>query len=362
MKILVIHATAGAGHFKAADAVYQRLITRHPSHQSTIVDALDYAPSYFKPLYRGTYTFLISHIPWLWGGIFSFLDWRWVRPLMKAFRRVYNRLNTTQLHRFLMQEQFDYVISTHFMPIEVVAALKRKGMLKSKLISVVTDYDVHQIWLADEVDYYAVATDWTKEKMKQLGVPAEKVFVTGIPTHEKFSVPLDQYQAKKYLGLRPEDFTVLIATGSFGIGPIEEILQRLEGFQAIVICGHNKKLFESLQRYQSDRIKIFGLVDNMDVMMATADVMVTKPGGLSISEALVRHLPLVFFNAIPGQETGNVRVLKNHGIGLSPSSIQGIVDELKKMRTSPQYFQDLRQKTIQLAKPTAAEQIIRLLQ
>jgi processive 1,2-diacylglycerol beta-glucosyltransferase len=360
MKVLVIHATAGAGHFKAAEAIYLSL-RDHTSHQATLADALDYTPAYFKNSYRETYAFLVSHLSWLWGGIFKFLDFRWIRPLLKIFRRCYNVIHTRRLCQFLIKEQFDCVISTHFMPIEVTAALKRQGKIHSTLISVVTDYDVHQIWLADEVNLYAVASDWTKEKMKTMNIPENKIAVTGIPTNEKFAAPLDKKQMKKTLGLNPQEFTVLIATGSFGIGPIEKIIQHLPQLQIMVVCGHNKNLYEKLKPYHADKIKIFGLVNNMEELMSAADAMLTKPGGLSVTEAMVKHLPMIFFNAIPGQETGNVRVLGLYGIGTTPQGIAGIVAELEKMHSSKEYFEDLRAKSTALARVSAAESIARLI-
>ena len=110
------------------------------------------------------------------------------------------------------------------------------------------------------------------------------------------------------MGLQPDLFTVLVATGSFGIGPIEGIIDVLKGFQVIVVCGHNRDLFRKLSGKYCALVKVLGLVDNMHELMAVSDAMVTKPGGLSICEALVSQLPLIFFNAIPGQEIGNIKV------------------------------------------------------
>jgi len=359
MKILFVYASAGAGHMKAAEALY--LASRKsPQYAPTFVDILDYAHPSYKRLYRGSYSFLVSKIPFLWGMFFQLLDVASIQPAVRGLRRFYNHLNGRRFEDYLIQEQFDVIFSTHFMPNEVAAALKRKHKIKSKIICVITDYDVHKIWLAEGIDHYAVACEDTKEKCLSLGVDSRRITVTGIPTDEHFAQGHNIPELKKRLGLYPDVFTVLIATGSFGIGPIEEILGRLEGFQVIVICGHNKELFMRLVHQHSPMIKIFGLVDNMYEMMAVSDCMVTKPGGLSISEALVSQLPMIFFNAIPGQETNNILVLQKYGIGSPTQSVQEIVDILTDLKKSKDQFLTALKKTKALARPSAVKDILSL--
>jgi len=360
MKILVTHASAGAGHFKAAEALYHG-IKKSMDHDVVLVDALDYSSFLFKKFYKGTYFFLISRVPWVWGFFFWLLDISWLQPLARIARRFYNAMNTKKLHRFLEEEQFDYIFMTHFMPTEVAAALKRSGRISSKLITIVTDFDVHKIWLADGIDMYTVASDWTKEKLKSIGIAQERILVSGIPTDEKFSALADISALKKKLGLQEDIFTVLVATGSFGIGPIEEIIHTLKEFQVIVVCGHNESLYQKLSAKHSRLVNVLGLVDNMHELMAASDVMVTKPGGLSISEALVSQLPLIFFNAIPGQETGNIRVLKTYGVGISGCNVDQIGEELKKMKSSRDVFLAALKKTKALARPSAVKEIISLI-
>ncbi len=359
MKILVIYATAGAGHRKAAEAIEQGLKEAHPG-ESILVDSLDYTSPFFKKQYSEGYTLLITLTPWLWGFFFGLLDIPVLRPLVLVFRRLYNGLNAGPLHKYLQKENFDYIISTHFMANEISAALKRQGKITSRIIGVVTDYDVHSIWLAPGIDHYAVASEWTKRKIVSLGIPQEKVSVTGIPTHEKFSQPKNISQLRAKVGLKG-GFTVLVATGSFGIGPIEEIIDSLKDFQVVVICGHNQKLYDRLVSKAGDKVKIFGLVHNMDEMMALSDVMITKPGGLSISEALVTGLPMIFFNAIPGQETNNVKVLKHYGIGISGCTISQMSIELKRLQSSPTDLNEVKKHIRSLARPNAVKDIIALI-
>ena len=313
MKILVIHATAGAGHKKAAEAVFHGLQAKG-GFDARLVDALDYTNPFFKKTYPSSYTFLVTRLPALWGFFFALLDIPWLQPLVRAVRRVYNGFNAGALQEFLVREQFDAVITTQFLSAEVCAYLKREGKIRSKVICVVTDFDVHRIWVNKGIDVYTAACDYTKNKLKALGVPSGNIFATGIPTDAKFSRDPDTAALRKELGLRDGVFTVLIATGSFGMGPIEEIMQLLKNYQLLIVCGHNKDLYGRLKPLAHQNAHILGLVDNMDELMSVADVMVTKPGGLSIAEALVKKLPMIFFSAIPGQEANNIKVLSTYEI------------------------------------------------
>lgn len=362
MKVLVIYATAGAGHRKAAEAVHHALGSVVPDGQAELVDVLDYTSPFYKFLYNRTYTFLVSHMPWLWGFFFRLLEYRWMVPLMQAWRRVYNILNSRRLAEYLVARDFDCIVSTHFFPGEVAGYLKRRGKIRSRIMMVVTDFDVHPIWIAGDVDLYTAASDKTRDKLIQLGVPQDRVVVTGIPTHAQFAQPRNPEDQRLALGLDPKGFTVLLATGSFGIGPMEEVIHQLHGAQVLVVCGHNQELFQRLSLQSRPGVKILGLVNNMHELMAAADVMVTKPGGLSIAEALVSGLPLVFFNAIPGQETNNVRVLHSYGVGVAARTSSDIAAEVRHLQAATASLQSAREASRRLGRPDAAVQIIALAQ
>jgi processive 1,2-diacylglycerol beta-glucosyltransferase len=345
---------------KAAQYIYNGLKNKEGC-QAVCVDALDYTLPYFKKSYEGGYTFLISKAPLVWKYAFALLDIPWLQTPIRFARRIYNRINAGKLHKYLIEEKFDTIISTQFLSTEVASALKRKGKINAQIITVVTDYDVHRIWTASHIDTYAVACDYTRKKMIEIGVDWSKVVVTGIPCDPKFAVTRDIAALKNQLGLKPDIFTVLVATGSFGMGPIEELSDLLkEEFQVIIVSGHNKSLYARMSQKTHPNVKVLGLVDNMHELMAASDVMVTKPGGLSITEALVTQLPLVFFSAIPGQEEGNVRVLSSYNIGFRPKTLPEVVLYLKTLKDSRDKFLTLLKNTKALAKPNAVEDIVKL--
>jgi processive 1,2-diacylglycerol beta-glucosyltransferase len=356
-RILVIHATAGAGHRKAAEAVHHGLLSRGRA-DAVIIDALDYTNSFFRSSYSKGYEFIVAELPTFWSAFFALTDQMWFLPVFRAIRRVYNGINTGRLVAYVKKEQFDRIVVMHFLAAEVCGYLRRTGQIKGKLVVVVTDFDVHKIWLIDGVDEYCVASTYTKERLIAMGVDAQKIFVTGIPLDEKFTQVRDKAATRRKLGLDPDAFTVLVSTSSFGFGPIEELAEYFKSLQVIIICGHNEKLFGRLSAKANSRHKVCRFVDNMEELMASSDVMVTKPGGLSVTEALANHLPLVFFSAIPGQEAGNVRVLAANGIGLSGMPLRDLASEVLGLSASPAAMEDARQKTKALAKPNSVGDII----
>ena len=360
MKILVIHATAGAGHKKAAEAIYHGIKAKTP-FDVRFVDALDYSNPVFKYTYPNFYTCMVSHLPWLWAFVFGLMDAPSLQGIVRFFRRVYNALNARRLHIFLKEEQFDYIICTQFLSAEVSGYLKRTGQIRSRIICVVTDFDVHRIWINQGVDYYTGACDYTREKLIALGVPKERAFVTGIPTDPKFLKEHDARALRRQWGLKEDALTVMIATGSFGFGPIEELVDLLKEHQLIVVCGHNKGLYERLSQRRLGHTRVCGLAGNMDELMSASDIMVTKPGGLSIAESLVKGLVLVFFSAIPGQEMNNVKVLTRFKVGLGQLTLNEIAQAVSRLQASHQELAGQKAHSKAFGKPWAVDDIIRII-
>jgi processive 1,2-diacylglycerol beta-glucosyltransferase len=356
-KILILHATAGAGHRKAAEAIQHGLEKR--GFNPTIIDALELTNPFFKKAYSQGYEFMVGKLPKLWAIFFELTDQKWMQPIFRFGRRIYNGLNTRKLVKFVKEGDFDVIVTTHFLSTEVCGWLKATGQIRSKFVTMVTDFDVHRVWVVGGVDVFLVASDFTKKRLIGLGIDERKIFVTGIPVDEKFIVPRDKNETRRKLGLREDLFTVLLSTSSFGFGPIEELAALLKDLQLIIICGNNATLYERMAAKGNPLHKICKFVGNMEEMMAASDVMITKPGGLSIVEALANHLPLIFFSAIPGQEAGNVRVLAEHGIGLSDKSVPEMAAEIRRLASSPEAIREARERTKALARPDSVAAIIR---
>jgi len=356
MKIGVFYTTVGAGHKVAAEAIYQQL-KQQEDVEVKIADALDFTTSTFSRSYNQGYNFLITKMLWLWRLGFFLLNSPIMLPAIKLFHLLQNVFFARPLRKYLEQEKFDCIVSTHFLPNDVAAYLKRRKKIKARIITSISDYDPERIWLNKGIDIYVVACDLTAKKMIKLGINKDKIIVTGIPTHKTFSIVKDKTIMRKNFSLKPDLFTVLIATGSFGIGPIEKLIEKLSEFQLLIVCGQNKQLYEKLKLSNSEKVKIFSFVKNIDELMAMADIMITKPGGLSISEALVSDLPMIFFSPIPGQESKNIEILRRYGIGQNDFSIDSISATIKSFHEHPDKLQLVKKKISLLARPDAAVKI-----
>lgn len=340
-KVLLVYASAGAGHQKAAEALYQYLKDNHPEFELKIIDLLDYTPALFRLLYSRGYIFLISRLPWLWylfyrisafssnNKIFAYLDYLTASPFVDLLER----------------ETPDAVISTHFLTSSVLTVFKNKNPAqKIKLVSIITDYNLHPLWIGQGVDLYIAACDFVREELSRRKVLTEKIKALGIPAKEKFYRQEDRKRIAAKYGIKDSLFTVLVITGAVGLGPIEEIVQALGGdVQLLVVCGKNKGLYQRLSGNDNKgciRIVPFPLIDYVDELMSVSDAVVTKAGGLTITESLAKKLPMVFFSNIPGLESANARVLSENGCAFDTAGIEEIKQRVFSLKNNPAFYQE----------------------
>lgn len=361
MKILVIYATAGSGHKKAAEAIYNQ-IKATTANEALLIDALDYTNFFFKFSYDRGYTFLITYLPSLWGFFYWLTDNQFFSIFVSFFRNISDFINSGKLFRFLLSQQPEFIISTHFFANQIVSRLKRTSNLNSKLICVITDFTMHSFWLAEGADLFTVATQESKDYLISRGIPQDKIIISGIPVKQQFLEPYDRQKLCKRFNLKPDFFTALIVTGEIAIGPIEQIIHALrDEVQVMVVCGRNRKLYNRLSAQKSDSLKIFGLVDNMYELMSVSDVIITKAGGLTSCESLAKGLPMVFFNLIPGQENRNARLMQSEGAGIIAKDVNHIKEIVLSLKANPQDLRKMREKIKSIARPNAVDDILRLL-
>ena len=358
MKVFIIHASVGAGHTKAAEAIHDYFSNHCPGVESRLVDVLDSTGSFYKFSYRLGYTYLIRRAVWLWAAAFWLTYFKPLRFLSRRLTAFTNLLNTRSFSKFLIKENPDYIISTHFLPSEIAAMLKSRKAITSKLITVITDFGVHPFWVNNGTDLYVVASSATKVALISEGVGEEKIKDFGIPVKEKFLKTHDRKSLSLKLGIDADKFTVLIMTGSFGIGPIEEIAEFLyQDVQVLVVCALNKELYRHLEAKNLPNVKVYGFVDNSDELMAVSDLIITKPGGLSISEILSIGLVPIFISPIPGQEKENVSALSKFGIGFLPRTTKDIRDIVLDLKANPDKFNGLLEKIRKAKKPDCLKDI-----
>ncbi|HPT39626.1 MAG TPA: glycosyltransferase [Candidatus Omnitrophota bacterium] len=358
MKVLIIHASAGAGHRRAAEAIYNYLKENSPDLELVLLDALDKTNALFKFDYTKGYSFLVHYATRIWHWAFLVTDSKFLRPVSRSIARIINCINSQRLIRYFIQENPDVIISTHFLPSELAAGLKKKHKLSSKLITVITDYGVHPFWISAGTDLYVVASDFTRDRLVLEGVSLERIRVLGLPFDPKFLRHFDRRVLCHKFGIDHKKFTVLLMTGSFGLGPLEEIIEVLhKDCQILAVCAGNERLYSRLIKRNLENVKVFGFVSNAEELMAASQVIITKPGGATITEVLIMELPAIFISAIPGQETANVEALAKYGIGASPKNIEELKKVVLDLKNNPEKILELKQKIRQVQKPFACKEL-----
>ncbi len=358
MKVLITYVSAGAGHRRAAEAIYNYLKNNRKDLTLELADILPFANPFFRFCYNFGYPFLVHYAVWLWGFFFWLTEFKLTSWFSRQGALIGNYLGCRKFVTYLIEEKFDYIISTHFLNSELVANLKLRNKIQAKLITGITDFGVHPFWVSKGTDLYVVASGSTKNKLLSMGVVEQKIQSSGIPFSPSFVKTQNKAQLAEKLRIDRNKFTVLVITGSFGVGPLEQIAESLRGeAQVLVVCAKYKKLFNRLKKRNLENVNVFGFVDNTEELMACAQVIITKPGGSTITEVLIMELPVIFINAIPGQETANVEALAEYSIGVSPKSIEEIKNYVLDLKNNPQKVEELRRRIRKIQKPFACEEL-----
>ncbi|MDO9572431.1 MAG: hypothetical protein Q7J37_00910, partial [Candidatus Omnitrophota bacterium] len=227
MKVLITYVSAGAGHRRAAEAVYGYLKNNRKDLSVELVDILPFANSFFRFCYNSGYPFLVHYATWFWGFFFWVTESSLTRWLSRKGALIVNYLGCRRFVAYLIKENFDFIISTHFLNSELVANLKVKNKIQAKLITVITDFGVHPFWVSKGTDLYIAACGSTKEKLLNMGVIEQKIQASGIPFSSSFVKTQNRAELAEKFGIDKNKFTVLLMTGSFGVGPLEEIAESL---------------------------------------------------------------------------------------------------------------------------------------
>jgi len=360
--VLVLSASAGAGHLIAAEGLRQAFQDFAPDMPVRVLDVLDQSNPLFRRLYGRGYLALIRRMPALMGALYEAMDGS-PRFADRAFRS-FQWLNLRPAVRWICRHRPRLILNTHFLPAEIVARLRRLGRLTAPQATLVTDFETHRAWLQDPTDRYYVATDLAAAALLRLGVLAERILVTGIPVRRGFRELLDQAAARRKLGLEPERPVVLMLCGAFGIGPSDEILRELlelpREVQIAAIAGRNERLVAQLERIGGGdaRLRVVGFSDQMHDWMRAADVGISKAGGLTVTEALVCRLPLVIVRPIPGIESRNSDYLLEQGAAIKVNSVRLLGHRLHQMLADPVCLTRLREGAARIARPDAARTIV----
>jgi processive 1,2-diacylglycerol beta-glucosyltransferase len=341
MRVLIATVTAGAGHVQAAAALEEAWKAMSPRDTVQRLDVLEFTPKLYRKMYVEGYVKLVEHAPELWAMVFKKTDNPILVRKLTRLRRTMAKLTTNKFVNRLKQFKPDVVLCTHYLPLEIMGRLKNdpKLALSPLTVSVVTDFEAHALWMEPAVDLYCVAAEETKARLVARGAAPEKVAVTGIPIASKFSGTVDALAVRKRYGLRDDSPVLLVLSGGFGMGPVAEILRELNklatAVQVVVVCGRNEELRRELAvQERRHPTHVLGFVTNMHELMAVSDLVLTKPGGLTSSEALAMGKPMFVLNPIPGQEAANSDFLLEHGAAAKANRVEDLPFRLEKLINS----------------------------
>ncbi len=362
MRILIATITAGAGHLQAAAALAEAWQALRPEDVLEKVDVRDFFSPLHRKLYTDGYVKLIEHAPELWGMVFKHTDNPKLVGKLAKFRAAFKTNSTRKIRQHLEDFAPDAVICTHFLPVEILGKMRDRWPGTPPLtVSVVTDFEAHALWMEAGVDLYCVAAEETKARLVARGAAPDRILATGIPISGRFSAPQKPAAVRKQYGLRDDLPVMLVLGGGFGMGPVAEILAEMDKvhlpFQTLVVAGRNEELRRKLAvQDRRHPTHVLGFVNNMQDLMAVADLIITKPGGLTSSEALALGKPLFILNPIPGQEAANSDFLLGHGAAAKANRVEDLPFRLEELLGSKK-LSAMAKAARRLGRPAAAKDI-----
>ena len=349
-KVLIMSASTGGGHNRAARAIKEELIKKTIDGENIeckIIDSLKLVNTTMDKIISRGYEKSAIYTPYAYGKVYRFSE-SGIASKNEFKDNMITNFMAKKFRKLLLDEQPDLIIGTHPFPMIALSTLKKQCANSNShtlfhtsfndnfikhfntkpfptLISVLTDYTTHSTWIQNELDYYIVGHEYVKELLISEGVDSSKIKPVGIPVEKSFLQNRDRETVLDELGFDKDKLTVLLMGGSFGAGNMKETLSEMlsidRDFQILVITGRNESLKEKLEKnleshHIDKNVKVLGFTNKMNDILASIDVLVTKPGGLTTTEALLKDVPMIVPYYIPGQEEENLDFLCNCGSAL----------------------------------------------
>ena len=366
-RVLILSASAGTGHVRAAEALEKVFLQQPDVGEVRNIDALRFTNRLFRDFYSKLYISLVQKAPTILGIVYNSTDEPWKTDRM---RLMLDRLNTGPLERFIAKFKPDITVCTHFLPSEIISYLITKGKLDARLSIVVTDLDVHAMWLCRTFHRYFVALEESKIHLMNLGMPGDHITVSGIPIDPAFGEVKDRTELRREAGFDVDKPLFLISGGALGVSPAAGVIDALSRLrhpaQAIVICGKNEemkaKMEEQARAVEATnpglKFHILGYTNEMHRWMQMSDLFIGKPGGLTTAECLACSLPMIIVAPIPGQEDRNSDHLLEKGIALKCNEFTTLAHKIDSLLDHPTQLQDMRDKARYYGRPKAANTIV----
>jgi processive 1,2-diacylglycerol beta-glucosyltransferase len=384
MRVLIYSVSAGAGHVRAAEAVQTAFKRYHSEVEIEHVDVMKLVPAAFKKAYAESYIKVINSLPSVWGWLYAKADKLPQTSALVSVRKFVQRLNTKDIIEHAVEREPDFILTTHFLPAEIFSDLAKKKRMpwkgahasggRPKLGVVITDHDVHQLWLHSNVDRYYTASTEIAYLLAERAIPAESIRPTGIPCDPIFGELIDdpaRQRMKKMMGLSSAPSPTLLlnahgcVSGTTAVNSLGEVvnavLRKGPPKTVLIVCGRNPKIKEALEATikvpAGSAVKVYEFVSNMHELMGIADLVVTKPGGLTTAECLARSVPMVLVSPIPGQEERNAEMLLEHGCAVLARTPAALQYKLETLLTDANRLTKMRESCRRIGKPRAAADI-----
>jgi processive 1,2-diacylglycerol beta-glucosyltransferase len=361
-RVLILSASYGDGHQQAASAVAEALVQRSPDVDVRTIDYLKTVHPIVNSVARFCYLKSVRFVPQLYGLFYKSTSKITSRSLIQ---RQLDRLGLEEFADYLRAYQPSIVLSTFPVPSGVMSVVRERGLFTVPSATVITDHTVHSQWIHPNTDHYFVGSEHVRQGLIRRGIPASRVTVTGIPIRPAFLSDLNRSQIRANLGLTDALPTLLIMAGAYGVTAdithiCEALFQSPIQAQVIVVCGRNEKLrtqVDEIATRATNPVRVYGYSTVMHELMAISDLIITKAGGLTVSEALAMELPMIVYRPIPGQEVQNAIFLVKSRVAVLARSRQDVVVQAERLLSEGHRLARMRAATNTIRKATAAADI-----
>lgn len=366
MKCMIFSVSAGGGHSHAANALKEYILSKEPYSEVKILDTIKEISPVLDKVIIGSYLKTIQYTPSIFGKLYNFTEDE--DGLTSYISSKFNQLMSIEVHDKIKKFNPDILIATHPFAADMIGYLKRKNYISLPTIVILTDYASHSSWIHQGIDHYIVSNEDMKKEILFKGVDNNSIHTLGIPINPSFFTKFDEYTTLKELNLYPEKKTILIMGGSLGMGKISELFYKLSksdlNAQLIVISGKNKNLYTELMELSKISILpsvIIGYTNEVNKLMQASDLLLTKPGGLTITESLASELPMGIFSPLPGQEIKNKEFLLRHNLAIDIDDNYKFIDNINYIISNNHLLNTMKENTKKFAKPNSTEDIYTLI-
>lgn len=360
-KILILTLSVGSGHVQASSVIRDALSDASGNVDIRTLDVVDVAAYWFPWVYVQPYWWMLRYRRDAWR-------WLYERRHQKRHRATAPhwvfRQGCAKVLREIRSFAPHLVVVTEIGAAEIAALGKREGWFSAPVLAVLTDFQAEPPWVQPEIDFYCVPADQAKMQLINWGISPNRILISGIPIDPCFALPFEKANLRQALGLRPQNPTVLLMAGGMGMAPLDKITPELAlcglPIQAIAVAGHDQGLHQRLQAMRGKlamEFVTFGWTNRIPELMAAADLLITKPGGLTVSEALVSGLPMILTHPIPGPEERNIRYLTERRVALCAENLREIPALAVRLLNHPKAGEEMARRMRELSRPDAAQAV-----